>query len=255
MAKSVIGIDIGGTKINGILLEGGKILNELTIVTPKTLFEFERNLFKLVDFLSAKRKIWGIGVGSAGHANPATGIVRLSSNIKFKAELNLVKFLKSRYHVPVKVDNDANCFTRAEMLLGQGKNLSNFLGVILGTGVGGGIVVNKKLYRGKDNKGAEFGSMVMDGGYLEKSYQKARDANNYKLLGQITGRAFVSLINIFAPEALILGGGVSLNMGNKFLPFAKKEMKKFFPGGKGQTKILVSKLKYPGALGAALLFR
>ncbi len=99
----------------------------------------------------------------------------------------------------VEVDNDANCFTRAEMLLGQGKKFKNFLGIILGTGMGGGLVMDGKLLRGKDNMGGEFGHLVEGGQFLEKSYQKARDVNNYKAMSLVLGRAFAGLVNIFAP--------------------------------------------------------
>lgn len=253
--KQVIGIDIGGTKITGIVYDGRKVIGELTIKTPKTLFELERNLYKLIDFLSSDNKIFGIGVGSAGTANTKTGWISFSSNIfRPRKGLNLVKLLKARYKVGVKIDNDTSCFTRAEMLLGQGKNYTDFLGVILGTGVGGGIVADKKLYRGFNNGGAEFGHMVFDKGFFEEHYfQPARRSNNYKLLAKQLGRFFASLVNLFAPQAIILGGGVSLNAGKKFLPGAKREMKNFLYNPEAQPKILVSKLKNAGALGAALM--
>ncbi len=256
MGKQIIGIDIGGTKITGIVFNGSVVLDELTIITPKTFFEFERNLFKLVDFLSAKNKIAGIGIGIAGLANPKTGIIRVTHNAKFKASLNLVKLFKNKYGLPVKIDNDAACFTRAEMFVGQGRGLNNFLGITLGTGIGGGIVINKKIYRGSDNSGGEFGQMALDKGLLETRYfQPARQSNNYKALGQILGRTFATLINFFAPDAIILGGGLTKNAGNKFLGSAKKEMKKFLYNEKAVPVILTSKLKNAGAIGAALLFK
>ena len=85
--------------------------------------------------------------------------------------------------------------------------------------------------------------------------KQLKDAKDYKKLGQIIGRAFAGLANIFAPEAIILGGGVAQNAGNKFLPAAKKEMKKYLFDENLKTKILVSKLKNAGAIGAALLIK
>ena len=140
----IIGLDVGGTKISGIAIDGEKILDKLTIVTPKTLFEFERNLLKLVDFLSAKGKPSAIGIGMAGLVDSEKGIVIRSPNIKYIKNLSLVKLFNLNGFKKVKVDNDANCFTRAEMLLGNGKKLNNFVALTLGTGIGGGIVIGRK---------------------------------------------------------------------------------------------------------------
>jgi len=253
--RNVIGIDVGGTKITGVLFDGKKQLKELTIVTPKNLFEFERNILKLTDFLSANEKISGVGIGMAGLVDPKVGVIKYSANFKFKGHPNIFKLFKDHGYKNVKIDNDANCFTRAEMLLGQGKNCKNFLGVILGTGMGGGMVLDGKLYRGQNNMGGEFGHLVVNGEFLEKPYQKARNANNYKELGIILGWQFAGLVNVFAPQALILGGGVSQNAHAKFIPGVQKEMKKFFVNEKTKVQVLASKLKNPGALGAALLFK
>lgn len=253
--QNIIGIDIGGTKIAGVVFNGKRVLQELTIATPNTFNGFKRNLYKLVDFLSVNRKISGIGVGCAGLVNSATGMVRLTSSVKFKAQFNMVAFFKAKFHLPVKVDNDASCFTRAELILGQGEKFQNFLGVILGSGLGGGIVINRQLYRGKNNSGGEIGHIVVNKLFLQKFYQIARDRNNYSRLSEVLGQAFASFANIFAPDALILGGGVSLNAHAKFLPQTQNVMRKFLFDKFSAPKILVSKLKNAGALGAALLFK
>lgn len=120
--KNVIGIDIGGTKITGVVYDGKKVVKDLTIVTPRNLFEFERNLIKLADFLSAKIKISGVGIGMAGLVDASRGIVKYSPNIKYVRGLNLAKLFKLNGFKSVKIDNDANCFTRGELMLGQGKS-------------------------------------------------------------------------------------------------------------------------------------
>lgn len=271
MAKNIIGLDIGGTKITGILFDpsrsasaspgaraeadGKKVLKHLTIVTPKNGFEFERNLIKLCDFLSAKEKIRSVGIGIAGLVNPKKGVVKYSANFQFKKNLDLIKLFKANGFKKVAIDNDANCFTRAEMLLGQGRKYKNFLTLTLGTGVGGGIVIDGKIYRGVNNLGAEFGHLVYNGGFLEKHFQKTRVEDDYKEMSVILGRGFAGLVNIFASQAIILGGSVSHNAGPKFVPGAKKEMRKFLFNEKAQVQILVSKLKNAGALGAALLVK
>jgi glucokinase len=252
MNKNVIGLDIGGTKINGILFDGKKVLKELTIVTPDNLYQFESSLLKLVDFLSIGKKITGIGVGMAGLIDSEKGIAIHSPNIKFVKNLNLEKFFGLNGFKDSKIDNDANCFTRAELYLGQGKTLNNFIALTLGTGIGGGIVINRQIYRGEGNLGAELGHIVTKGAFLEKEFQKARDKRNDHELGVMLGQSFASFINIFSPQAIILGGGVATDKTRHFLPIAEKEIKKFLFSPKAKTKIVVSKLKNAGALGAAL---
>lgn len=249
----VIGLDVGGTKITGVVYDGKTIVDQLTIVTPKNLFEFKRNVLKLISFLSAKYKISAIGAGVAGSIDAKNGNVRHSPNIKFINSLKLAETLKLSGIKKVKIDNDANCFARAEMMLGQGKSLQNFLALTLGTGIGGGIVLQRKLYRGLNNSGAELGHIVIDGEFLEKRFQKARNTKDNKELGRLLGQAFAGFVNIFEPQAIILGGGVAADKSRHFLPLAKKEMQKYLFEKNVKINILVSKLKNAGALGAALL--
>lgn len=251
----VIGIDIGGTKILGIVFNGKKIVDKLEIVTPKTRPEFERNLLKLADYLSANRKITGIGIASAGQVNPKAGSVIISGNIKFKGEVNLVKLFKSRFRVPVKIDNDANAFTLAEMYLGHGRKLRNFLGLILGTGMGGGIVIDRKNYRGQDHSGGEFGHLVFNDEFAERKYQILRDKRDFAAAGRVIGKVLASLTNVFAPDAIIIGGGYGHNEAKKYLASAKAEMKKLLLFKSSKTKILITQIKNAGAVGAALLVK
>ena len=86
--KNIIGIDIGGTKITGIVFNGQAVLKELTIVTPKTLIEFKCNLIKLVDFLSADCKISAVGIGMAGVIDVKWKVAIYSPNIKYIKNFN-----------------------------------------------------------------------------------------------------------------------------------------------------------------------
>ncbi len=251
--KNIIGIDIGGTKITGIVYDGKKIIDELTVVTPKNLFEFERNIIKLADFLSAKRKISGLGAGMAGLVDQKNGMVRHSPNIKFIRDLNLAKLLKLNGIKRVRVDNDANCFARAELMLGQGRKFKNFLALTLGTGIGGGIVINRRLYRGENNFGAELGHIVLGEEFFEAAFKRFRDKKDYKQVGRVVGKALASFINIFAADAVIIGGGFGSDQSKKYLPAAKLEMRQYLFDKNAETEILVSQLKNAGALGAALL--
>ncbi len=250
----IIGIDIGGTKITGIVWDGKKIVEDITLPMSCNFPKFKEVLLKLAGQLSAGRRIKGIGIASAGYVNPVTGRLKLTGNAKFKADFNITKFFKSKFRMPIRIDNDANAFTRAEMLVGQGNNMKNFLGFILGTGMGGGIVINRKLYRGSEHRGAELGHIAAEQGFVVSPYQLPRDKHEFKQAGKVIGRTLAGLINIFAPEAIIIGGGFGHNEAAKYLPTAKAEMKKYLMSYAANSKVLVTKIKHAGAVGAALLF-
>lgn len=251
--KKTIGLDIGGTKITGAVLSGNKIIKELTVATAGNLPGFKSSLENLVKSLSAGENIRKLGIGIAGLVEPNKCTVVRSPNIPYLKNLNF-KTLFARHQV--RVDNDASCFARAELMLGQGRGRRNFVAVILGTGIGGGIVINGRLYRGLHNFGGEIGSMVMGSGSFESLYQKSRGKGDYKKMGDIIGQGFADLYNIFDPECLIVGGGVGLHRFGDFMPYAKKKMAALTLADYYalKPKIFRSKLKNAGVLGAALLF-
>src|SRR4051812_30664773 len=121
MAKYVLGIDTGGTKIAGVVFDGQKVVKELTIVTPKSLADFKDSLKHLVNFLSVGHNISAVGMGIAGVVKQEQGIIVHSPNIPFLKNFNLKKFLKFGQIKRVAIDNDANCFALAERKIGEGK--------------------------------------------------------------------------------------------------------------------------------------
>ena len=119
--KKVIGLDIGGTKITGIVWDGQSIVKELTIVTPRTLFEFRHNLGKLVNFLRGKEKITQLGIGMAGSINKKKKTVISSPNIRYIQNFSFVEAFKDHGFKKIFVDNDASCFLQAEVKFGAGQ--------------------------------------------------------------------------------------------------------------------------------------
>jgi len=250
----VIGLDIGASKIAGIIFDGKKAVKDLTIVTPKNLSGFKYSLLKLVKFLSLNAKINAIGVGLAGMADNQ-GRVIYSPNMKFLVGFNLLKLLKSLGTKKAVIENDANCFALAEARIGQGRKLKNFIGITLGTGIGGGLISNGKLYRGIRGSAGEVGHMMANKHQdYEKSFQKLRNSKNYPEIGKLLGRMFADVYNLLDIEAVILGGSVAKS-SNKFLSYAVREARKKILNKQINPKILVSKLKHAGALGAALLVK
>jgi glucokinase len=250
--KNVIGIDIGGTKITGIVFNGTKSVKELTIATPKTAAEFKRNLEKLVDFLSVDVKISAVGIGMAGVIDVKRKVAVYSPNIKYIKNFNFNGLFGKK--IKIAVANDAKCFALAEAKLGQGKNYNSVVGVILGTGVGSGFVLGGKVYAGSHYGAGEVGRMFYDGKHtFESLFQKARDSQNNKQLSQIVGMLLWNFCRMLDPNIIILGGGVATDRKRKFVEQAKTICAGMFSSYRIKPRIAVSKLKNAGAIGAALL--
>jgi glucokinase len=161
-----IGIDVGGTKIaGGVVDEAGQILEELQVVSPATdVHAIEAAIEKLVTELSTRHAIEAVGIGAAGYIDKSRSVVLFAPNLAWR-DLDLKADLESRLVVPVVVENDANAAAWGEFQYGAGHDAEDLLLVTVGTGVGGGVVLDGSLYRGAFGVGAEIGHMrvVPDG--------------------------------------------------------------------------------------------
>ena len=160
--QNIIGIDLGGTNIESALVAlDGKIIKKYEISTEakkgtKTVIN---NIFSSIKHVK-QGKIIGIGIGAPGPLDYKTGTVLNPVNLPFR-NIPLKKIIQNKFKTKVFLDNDANCFTIAEAVFGQGKKYENVVGITLGTGVGGGIIINKKIYHGRNNA-AELGHMTIN---------------------------------------------------------------------------------------------
>jgi glucokinase len=252
--QKVIGIDIGGTKIDGILFDGKKVVKELKILTPKSAADFAYDLKHLAAFLALGQKIKGIGIGMAGVIDVRRQAAVYSPNIKFINNFDFKKVFGKK--IKIAVANDAKCFALAEACLGQGKNYESVVGVILGTGVGSGLVLNGKIYTGHHYGAGEVGQMFYDGKHtFESLFQKARNRKNNKELAHLTGILLGNIYRVLDPELIVLGGGVALDRNRKFIEEAEKICADLLSNYHIKPSIVVSKLKNAGVLGAALLIK
>jgi glucokinase len=157
------GIDVGGTKIaGGVVDENGAILEELQVVSPATdVPAIEEAIEKLVTELRTRHPIDAVGVGAAGYIDRARAVVLFAPNLAWR-DLDLKADLERTLSLPVVVENDANAAAWGEFQYGAGHDL---LLVTVGTGVGGGVVLDGALFRGAFGVGAEIGHMrvVPDG--------------------------------------------------------------------------------------------
>ena len=161
-----IGVDIGGMSVKiGLVSADGKIISQERVKTANTPEKVVRDVVKITIFLLEandlkQTDLLGIGIGCPGAVNSDQGVVDFLPNLGWE-KVELVKMLKKHFDLPIKISNDANVATLAETLYGSAKGYNSAIMFTLGTGVGGGIVIDKKLYEGGHSRGAELGHITL----------------------------------------------------------------------------------------------
>ncbi len=249
-----IGVDLGGTKIEGVVLSAdNKILVRKRLPTPKDDSE-EKAYLAIITAICAlveqleidTGKRCSVGIGTPGTISSLTGLMKNSNTVC----LNNRPLLKDFEHYlvrEIRLENDANCFALSEAKNGAGKNYASVLGIIMGTGVGGGIVINNRIHSGNMGIGGEWGhnqlledgpacycgrkgciETLISGPGLSADYKRAAGAgaNPSEIIklaeqGDLIaidtierflahfGRAVATVINILDPHVIVLGGGLS----------------------------------------------
>jgi len=246
-----IGIDLGGTKIEGILLSNdNKIIERKRILTRQEKgYEFiiDRVVQLINNMKSISKKECQIGICTPGALDMKTGILKNSNTICLIGK-PIKEDLEKKLNCSIAIDNDANCFAMAEALLGSGKNYDIIFGVIMGTGVGGGLVLNREIHHGRLFIAGEWGHQILypngrecycskkgcvetylSGPALEKEWKKnsneslplekiielydTQPNNHYvKWKNEFLSNFAIALsnvINIIDPDVVVLGGGLS----------------------------------------------
>ncbi len=164
MSEKIAGIDIGGTKINFACVEGEEPgCDVISLKTPGTSRGILDAFYDGVGQLIAKHGIKAIGIATAGTVDLENSRVTGSTgNLPAGySGLELKKTLEEKFNIPVLVENDANAAAYAEFKAGSAKGHLNTITITLGTGIGGGIIANGKLIRGRSGAGAEIGHIPM----------------------------------------------------------------------------------------------
>ncbi len=243
-----IGIDLGGTKIEGILTdENYETITRKRIPTNQdkgynSILESIKNL--ILELSQESNGKVSIGVCTPGALSLNSGLIK-NSNTQCLIGKDLQNDLKSILDCNVAIENDANCFALAETKLGAGKNSNLVFGVIMGTGVGGGIVIDGKIHHGRTNIAGEWGhhclhpegnicycgnkgcvETYISGPALEKKWSnltnqnqplqeiiKNSDNTNFpnwkKSFLDDFGLSLANVVDILDPDVIVLGGGVS----------------------------------------------
>ena len=312
-----MGIDLGGTNIKaGVVDDAFRIIGRAKAKTgiPRPAEEVMDAMAECAKAAAADagvpwEQIRQVGIGVPGTANEETGVVEYANNLLFE-NVPMREYLQKRLHKEIDITNDANAAALGEVLAGAARGASNAVAVTLGTGVGGGIIIDGRLFTGFHYGGAELGHMgiVLGGrkctcgrrGCLEayasatgliRSTKEAMEAFPDSLMwelvrengGNVSGRtAFLaagrgdaaaqavvndyiqhlgyglaSIINILAPEILVIGGGVSNEGENLLRPLVEcVRPQLYIRTPEKQTRIVLATLgNDAGLIGAAFLSR
>ena len=173
----VLGVDLGGTKMYGALSDlGGNILTEVNLGRHGTSGEesFDRLVAVIESLLASPklegRQVRGIGIGAPGITRHHEGVVAWAYTLNWK-DFPLKARLAERFGLPITVDNDVNLAALGELWFGAGQNTQNMVLVAIGTGIGAGIVIDGRLYRGSHEASGEIGHMITGREFLGRNYE------------------------------------------------------------------------------------
>lgn len=271
-----LGIDLGATNVRVGLLQDQTLTRIEQAPTPAEGSEQDvlHQIYALLDRFPTDA-VESIGAGVPSVVDVETGVVYDVQNIPSWTEVPLGDRLRERYGGPIHVQNDANCFALAEYHLGNGGAPSPMVGLILGTGLGGGIVANGRVLAGRNCGAGEFGMLpyrdsvyehYCAGLFFERehdttgkaAFERAQNGDEearalFEEMGTHLGRALQSVLYAVDPAHIVLGGSV-----RHAYPFFKDamwdELEKFaFPRALDHLTITVSSLEHAGVRGAALL--
>ena len=285
----VLGIDLGGTAIKlGRFSQDGTCLQSLSVATPRPATP-EAVVEAMVDAiaqLDPTQQSIAIGVGTPGPADAAGRIAKVAINLDRWHDVPLADWLEAKTGLPTVLANDANCAGLGEAWLGAGRRFRNLILLTLGTGVGGAIILDGKLFVGHQGAAGELGLITLnpDGpecnsgnqGSLEQyvsvpairrrtglepaelgSLAKLGDPaalTFWQIYGKDLGAGLASLMYVLTPEAIVMGGGVSAS-AEFFFPAVQAEIeRRVLPSSRVGLQLLTAELgNQAGMVGAAKL--
>lgn len=249
--KKYISFDVGGTKVkHGIVLEDGSILTKGSYSTNREDLEvFLVEMVKTITQYQEEHEVEGVAISLPGFINPSTGFAERAGAVISLDGKNLKELLEAIIPLRVEIENDGNCSALAEKWNGNAVGCEDFICYTIGTGIGGGIVVNGKVVHGHTFRGGEFGFMLTEAGEKGKEMLHSNSSTtslisrykNYKGIGKevtvegetifaeaLENKEVDDLINDWLkhisyglfnlavtlnPQKILIGGGVSARDG------------------------------------------
>lgn len=160
---SILSFDFGGTSIKYGVWDKDHLQAQGAFPTPSTWEELKNRILSVKKELSTHFNFSGMAVSAPGSVDVGRGVIGGISAIEYIHHFDIVKQLSELTDLPVGIDNDANCAALAESWLGSGKDEANILFLVVGTGIGGAVVIDGKIQRGHNLFAGEFGCMILDG--------------------------------------------------------------------------------------------
>ena len=160
----IAGIDIGGTKISGAIIENNRIKGEIMVEkTPFNTQKILKTTYKIIEQLKTQANISAIAIATAGAVdNNNSKVIGSTGNLPSDySQIEFKKVFTSKFNLPTLIENDANAAAYAEFKTGAAKGSQNSITITLGTGIGGGIIINGKLLKGKSGAAGEIGHIML----------------------------------------------------------------------------------------------
>lgn len=239
---SIVVFDIGGSAVKFGLWQEDALAGKGSFETPKTWNELKAEMKSVFDGYVATDSVEGVTISSPGAVDSGTGIIGGISAVPYIHHFPIKAEWESLFGVPVSVENDANCAALAEVWLGAARDVQNALFIVIGSGIGGAVIVNRQLFKGKNLFGGEFGYMLLDAEntlsrlgspvQVAERYGKAMEMSDGVVDGKYLfakaeegepmavayvdgmidalARGIYNLSVSFNPDRVIIGGGISV---------------------------------------------
>lgn len=250
--SKVLGIDVGGTKIHAAVYESSRwnLVEERRILTnaEQGLANVLMQVKELIRDFEKDHQFEYVGLGLPGYIDMDVGVIYRTPNIPMNDPINVYNFF-SEYNLVV--DNDANLFAYAEFEMNWRGKVKHMLGLTIGTGLGGGIIINEQLYHGRDGFASEFGHMAFT---EEKVFEDFVSGKGSELTwGKYLGVIVSNLVHAFNPEAILLGGSIGKQFGSYERETWAEIRRRTLKQSTDKLILEATHLEHPSTLGAALL--
>ena len=274
---TVIGIDLGATKVKAARVRG----EEVQAISVQSVSAQGKVEVVMQEVITAIDNVWtreisGIGIGVPSVVDVKNGIVYDVQNIPSWKEVHIKDELEQHYNIPVAVNNDANCFALGEYYFGQGKQYDDMIGLILGTGLAAGIIINGRLYNGRNCGAGEVGMIsygehhleyYCSGQFFEHVHQMSgreafiaakngdqRAVQMFEEYGGHLATAVAAVLFAYDPACIVLGGSVS-GAYDYFKTSLESGLQSFpYRTVLDNLNILISENENVAVLGAAALY-